>query len=332
MRATKSVMSGLGTLAVLLVGTVTAVATEPRFEIDVQPMHLSVFGHDQMVLSIEESAPDGSRSSREGVTMDTDSGFSYRTVFRYTPGAWTWGADFFLFINSLSPTHRSAASTDGQSVAFYAGDGAFAVSDGTQSLYYTSLEDNDLSMWTADLYAGRALTDRDDVKLRLVLGLRAADFDHDYRAATGITDLEGIRIDASSNYGRMTGLRVGLETEFRWGKSQFKAGLGQSFVIGDVELTNLSRRFEGPFGDDPVFVAEASFRLTKDVSIPITELQLGYDHSLTRWLAIGFALNGATWWDVPVPPGMAPSGLGEGYLDENTIVLMGLALDLKIRF
>ena len=195
-------------------------------------------------------------------------------------------------------------------------------------LFFNVLEDTDLAIWTADLYARRTLAEGDDSSISLVFGLRVGDFDNDYRAITGIEGRGGTRQDASSNYGAMTGPLVGLVADGRRGKHTFQGYLSQSVLLGEAGLATRTRDFVGPFSAEPSFVIEETFDHVQDVAIPISELRLDWRYQVTRRLSLGLGVNASTWWDVPVPPGVLPGGGPK--LHENTIVFYGLGGGLRV--
>ncbi len=163
-------------------------------------------------------------------------------------------------------------------------------------LFYGVLEDTDLTAWTLDLYATRTLTEMPQASLTLLLGLRNADFDNDYRAVVGVQGTAGSRLDASSNYGRMMGPLLGLAATGSVGRHMFAGHLGQSVVFGDAELSSSSREFTGPFTETPSFFAQETFREERDVAIPITELRFDWAYDLTDRWSLGVGAETSAWW------------------------------------
>ncbi len=330
-------MSRLPTLLALLLAPAlpsaaqAAQSEEGPWSVEVASVYTTVYGHDQHVLTVHSIDLDGSpvRDEKRAVSMDPDDGFAYRGAVRYGASPrWSWGLDFQIFVTGANaPTLSRAADGAGgaiDQVVFEIADGAFASSRPGDVLFYRPLEDNAVETWTLDLYALRTLAAGEEARLALQLGLRNGDFDNDYRAVVGIEGAGGARLDASSNYDRMMGPLVGLLGEARWGRNTFEGYLGQSLLIGTAELTGSQRLFTGPFSETPDVFAEEVFRKEQDVGIPVTEFRLDWRYRLRQRIALGLGAHASAWWDVPVPPGIAPGPGGDQVLHEDTIVLLGL--------
>jgi hypothetical protein len=307
------------------------------WSVEVQPMFMEIYGHDQHVVTVHRTDPGGTFDDKTAVLLDTDSELQYRTEIRWTRPNWTWGLDFLWVRASQSAGPLTAnAGGGGEEVVFEVADQGFASTGPNQVLFYNVLEDTTIESWTLDLYGLRTVAETPATTLRLQLGIRSADFDNDYRSVVGLRDVGGTRLDASSNYDRMTGPLVGLLGEVRFGKSTFEGYLGQSVVIGKVQLTGQSRQFTGTFdfaeGFMPDFFAEEILRSGHDVAIPITEARLKWTRRLGEHFAFGAGINAAAWWDVPVPPGVVPGVDGDEALLENTLVFVGVLASVKYTF
>jgi hypothetical protein len=325
-------------LSSAFVAGVDAQAEDGQWTLSVQPMLMDAYGHDQHVLTVHELDLDATpRLDRKtAVDLDTDNGPAYRGTVGYQRTGWGWGLDFLWFNGSQDAADRSAAG-EGPSgaidqVAFEVADRTFTSTGPGQVLFYGIIEDTDLTAWTLDLYATRALAETSRTNLRLLLGLRNADFDNDYRAVVGIQGAAGSRLDASSNYDRMMGPLLGLTGTGRVGKSTIEGYLGQSVVFGDAELTSSSREFTGPFTETPAFFAQERFSELQEVAIPITELRLQWTYGITDRWSFGVGAETSVWWDVQVPPGVIPAPGGDQTLHENTIAFFGLAGSLRFTF
>lgn len=348
-------MHGNGTIATrhlpraALLLAVLALAEGPpafaggRWSLSLEPIYISVHGHDQHVLTVHEgdSGAAPATESRTAVLLETNGNLAPRFELRWDRQTWTFGLDYFLFVTKHALTDRNtSASGPGNRVAFEVADKSFISTSPAERLSYQILEDTELATWTIDLYALRTLAETPSSTVKIQLGLRNADFDNDYRAVVGIVDAVGRRIDASSNYGRLTGPLVGLVGEIESGRNRFRWYFGQSLVLGEAELTNRARDFSGPHeaavpveGEIASAITDIGFRALQDVALPITELRAGWSYSLTRRFELGAGMNVSAWWDVPVPPGVIPSGAdGSSQLHENTIVYSGLSGTLRIAF
>lgn len=309
-------------LAVVLM--LTAGAAEAEWHLRFEPMSMEPSGHDPEVLTIREGS--GARQ----VSLESESGAAWRGEYRHRRGErWGWGVDFFWF-NTAQKGSATATGSAESPVRFEIADGVGYTSSGPgEVLFFDRLEDTDMAMWTADLYATRKLGER----LILVLGVRSADFDNDRRAVVGITDVAGTRIDASSNYGRMTGPLVGIEASIERGKNRFDAYLGQSVVFGDAELQSRQRDFLGTFSadPDPPFISDRQFRRNESATIPITDLRLRWTYRLGGHFGLGVGANSSIWSSVPVPPGANPGGT-LATRDEATLTLLGAFVALEVSF
>ncbi len=332
--------------AFLLLVALTLAAAPPafaagRWSLSLEPIYISVHGHDQHVLTVRDGDPGATppTQSRTAVLLETNGNLAPRFELRWNRQTWTFGLDYFLFVTKHALTDRNtSASGPGNPVAFEVADKSFISTSPSELLSYQILEDTELATWTIDLYALRTLAETPSSAVRIQLGLRNADFDNDYRAVVGIVDAVGRRIDASSNYGRLMGPLVGLVGEIEQGRNRFRWYLGQSLVFGEAELTNRARDFSGPHeaavpvdGEIASAFTDIGFRALHDVAIPITEFRLGWNYRLTKRLELGAGMNVSAWWDVPVPPGVIPSGAdGSSQLHENTIVYSGLSGTIKM--
>lgn len=323
-----------GVAAILLLLACAGPGEAAEWSVEVEPLFLDFSGHDPHVLTVHRMSDDGGQEldRKTGVLLETDSGPGYRVRFLSGGERWGWGVDFLWFSSTQETADRTASATGGEVVSFEIADRTFFSAGPGQELFYRRLEDTDVALWTADVYAARTLAEGDRGELRLLLGLRNGDFDNDYRAAAGVAGVGGTRIDASSNYDRMLGPLVGLRGGFRVGESTFEASLAQSVILGSVELRSRYRDFAGPFGETPAFFADESFRTEQDVAIPITELDIRWRHEVSRRLAVGLGAHTAIWADVPTPPGVAPLENGTDTLHENTIVLTGLSGAVRVSF
>ncbi|MBI4409974.1 MAG: hypothetical protein HY561_09715 [Gemmatimonadetes bacterium] len=323
-----------GLLASLSVaGRAQAQAQEQGWTVRIEAMRVSPRGHDPHVLTIHEVDLDTQDDRKSAVTLDTRSSIGYRAMVQYTRSAWTWGATFFwLDTSQTTPNLTAAAGGTIDEASFEIADRRFTSSDPGEVLFYRVLEDTDINPWTLDLYGTRTLIETAAARLALQLGVRFGDFDNDYRAAVGIENAGGTRLDASSNYPRMTGPLAGLTGTVQVGPSAIDGYLGHSVILGEVELDGSARDFTGPFSESVPFFARETLHTTQDIAIPITEARINWSVRLIDHLSLGAGVHASTWWDVPVPPGVIPIQDGDESLHENTIVLLAILGGLEIRF
>jgi hypothetical protein len=313
-------------------------AAEGKWSFKLEALYMDAYGHDPHVLTIHEidnAAP--AQDNKTALSLDTDSDLAYRAEIRYRRGEWGLGADYFLFLTSQSGEDRtSAPAAPIDEVVFEVADRRFSSTNPNNTLFYGVLEDTDLEVWTADVFGIRTLAEGSGSRLDLQLGVRFGDFDNDYHAVVGVQGVGGSLLDASSNYGLMYGPLVALSGNFRWGRSRVEGYIGQSVLLGDAELSSMSREFTGTFTVDgtPNVVSQESFRKepNPDVAIPITEFRLKWDYAVTEAISVGVGAHTSTWWDVPVPPGVTPAEDGDEALHENTVVFFGLLGSLKFTF
>lgn len=303
-------------------------AEDGKWSVKLGAAYVRAYGHDQHVLTVHEIDVDGTRrvANKRGVILETEGETAYLAEFRYTKGPWGLGLDFFWYDTAQStPARTAAAAGPIDEIVFEVADQRFTSTNPGQVLFYEVLPDTDLIFWTVDIYGTRILAGNSETGIRLLAGVRFADFDNDYHAVVGVRDVGGWRVSASSNYGRMTGPLLGLSGELRRGRSSLRGSLNQSVVIGSAELTNKAGRFAGAFTftETETFVGDEVFHADQDVAIPITELRAEWDYRIWRSLSLSVGLQTAVWWDVPVPPGVIPGSGGDEVLHENTIVFLG---------
>lgn len=329
-------------IAVALAAGSEAQAGGGEWSLQLEPMIMEAYGHDQHVLTIHEIDLDSMPrlDTNTAVHLDTDSNYAYRGEFRNTRQQWGWGIDFLWFNTSQGIADRTAAAAGAiDQVVFEVADRSLASSDPSQVLLYTVLEDTDIAMWTLDFYALRTLAETPASSLRLQFGMRFGDFDNDYRAVVGVQDVGGSRLDASSNYGLMMGPLVGLVSELQRGRNRIEGYIGQSLILGDTELDNMYREFTGQLStafptdaDLPTAFLQQGFRAEQDVAIPITEFRLKWTYKLSDHVSVGAGANTSVWLDLPVPPGVKPIENGREALHENTIVFFGMAGIVELTF
>jgi hypothetical protein len=331
-----TVLATLLLTAALMAGA-SSHAAEGKWTLKLEPMYISVYGHDQHVLTIRttDNDPTPAVDNRTAVNLDVDGGLSYRFECQYNRGQWGAGIDFLWFTTEHARQSHTAAA-EGPSgtvdvVVFQVADREFRSTDPSEVLYYNVLDDTDLETWTADFYGMRTLTGTPGSGLSMQFGLRLADFDNDYHAVVGIHDGSGSHLDASSNYGALMGPRVGLAADIHHGRNHVSGFIGQSILIGSAELTNVSSGFTGA-ADAPSYTDRETLRSDLDVAIPVTDFRLKWTYRISKNVALGIGANTSAWWDVPVPPGIIPVEGGEDALHENTIVFFGLLGTVELTF
>lgn len=332
--------AGLRPALILLVTTHFALAAQPsraaedRWTIDVETVQLEISGQDRHVLTDRHGA--GPAASDATVRLDTSGANAWRTEVRRAGERWSFGFDFLWHVTNQNADLRTGAADAGTERTFIVGSGVGVVSRGPgEVLYFQRLEDTTVEFWNADLVATRAIAAGPRSELRLVLGLRAADFDNDYRAVVGVEDRGGLRLDASSNYDRMHGPLLAISGIFEHGRHRFEGYLGQAVVWGDVELSSSVREFIGPpsleVDDVPNVVDQTRFTQIESVTIPMTEARLRWRYRLARRWSIGLGAFYQRWWDLAVPPGVV-AGSQLDTLAENTIEAYGAAGGITIVF
>ncbi len=312
-------------------GEARAQVPAPGWTVGFEPLYVEPRGHDQHVLTIHRTDAGSQQTTKRAVTLDTEAGAAYRGLLRYSTGRWALGADFFWFATSQATGDPNAAGASAAELAaFEVADRRFTSTAPSEVLFHRILEDTDVALWTLDLLGSRVLSQTDATRVALSAGVRFADFDNDYRAVAGLEGVEGVRFDASSNYGRMTGPLLGLDGDWRIGRAALSGGLTQAVVLGQVELTGVSREFTGP-SDAPLnFVSGERLEGLHDVAIPITEVRLRATYRVLDRVALAGGLRASTWWDVTVPPGVRPVENGDETLHENTLVFFGVGAGVEI--
>jgi hypothetical protein len=307
--------------------------------VELEPVLLQTLGNEPHVLTrgAATGAPPSARE--EAVHLDADEALGYRAVILYDRGALGYGLDFLIYRTDQRIDPQVAAGGGGVESSFEVAGRRFVSNDPGEALYFQALEDTTTELWVLDLYLRRALAESAGGTLDVVLGLRNADFDNDVRAVAGSDPAGGVRIDASSNYGRMLGPLVGLAARLERGRHTLRGDLRQSAVLGEVELTRTLRDFTGPPGpfagppeEVPAGIAQERLTTTRDIAVPMTDVRLAWSVRLTRRLSLGASLGATAWWDLAVPPGVEPGPGGEDRLRETTLVTYGLGASLGWAF
>ena len=320
-----------GGLLAALALALPAEAQRPGWRIRLEPIHLDLRGHDPHVLTIHDADLPSATDRRSAVLLDTRSDAAWRGELRHQGARWAFGAEFTWFQTVQDAPVLSRAAAAGEEVTFEIADDEFVSAAPDEVLYYRTLDDTELALWTLDLFGEHTLAESGGARLALRFGVRFADFDNDYRAVVGLEDVAGTRVDAESNYGRMTGPLVGVTGSVVMGDVGLEGQLAQAVVLGEPTWNGQSRRFTGPFGGSPAYVSETTFGTTASVTIPISELQVRARYGF-GWFALGAGLHASAWWDVGVPPGLTPVEGGGQLLAENTLVLLGLSGFAEIGF
>jgi len=305
-----------------------------------EPMYMDAFGNDRQVLNVRQIDLDATPATDTGtpVALDTEGSLTNRFTLQYSRAnweEWTVGLDVIFFAAPQGRPARTAAA-DGPSgpidqVVFEVADRSFASNDPDEALSFNVLTDTDIAAWTTDVYGIKTLAETPERQLRLLLGLRNADFDNDYHGIAGVEGVNASLVDASSNYDRMLGPLVGLIGEIQLGKNTLTGYIGQSVVFGSANLSRTISDFVGPAGEASTIVAQESFRRIQDVSIPITEFRITWLHPISQRWSLGVTTNASIWSDVPVPPMIVPDVAGSGF-DRNTIVFFGVGAAVEFKF
>lgn len=326
-------------IAVITMGVASgsaAGAENGEWTLLLEPMYMDAWGNDRQVLSVRQIDLDATPATDAGtpVALDTEGTITNRFTLQYSRAnweGWTVGLDVIFFGTAQGRPAQTAAA-DGPSgpidqVVFEVADRSFVSNDPNEALSFNVLTDTDLAVWTADVYGIKTLARTSKGQLRMLLGLRNADFDNDYHGIAGIEGVNGSLIDASSNYDRMLGPLVGVIGEIQLGRNTLTGYIGQSVVFGSTNLSRTISDFIGP-ADAPTILAQESFRRKQDVSIPITEFRITWLHPISRRVSLGVTANASIWSDVPVPPAIVPGVAGGGF-DKNTIVFFGFGVAVK---
>ncbi len=312
----------------------TSEAQAAAWSVEVAPAYVEIGGHDPRLLTVR------SAGGSEQVALDTEAALGYRLAALHDRGSWAYGLDFFIHRTDqgAGPLQVAAAgSGGGDERTFALPHRSFVSRNPGAVLYYRTLEDTTVELWVLDVYARRRLRGNDRGSVALILGLRNADFDNDYRAIAGLETIGGTRIDASSNYSRMTGPLVGVVGTLARGRHSLSAELRQAVVFGDIELERTLRDFigpPGPFAGPPEEVPAAPERerlaKTDSIDVPMTDLRLAWTLALGERWQVGASAGTIAWWDLAVPPGVDPRR--PDALESTTLMTYDLAATLRFSF
>ena len=313
----------LSVLFASVAAPLAAADEESGWSIAVTALQVQTTGNDPNVVQIVRP------SSTESVALEAEDSIGYRAEIRWLRPTWSWGLDFFSHRADQEAGPLLETGTVPQT-EFHFPTRRFAAGP-AESLYYQVLEDTTIETWTADAYAERTLVESDTSALDLRLGIKVTDFDNDYRAIGGRTDVAGLRIDASSNYDRMQGPLVGLAGRIDFGRSRLEGLLAQSVVFSSVELSVLYRDFAGQHDENGVFTNPQSFNESESVTIPITDVRVRWSWLFTDRFAIGIGAEGAFWWDLPLPPGVVATEPAFARREEM-VTFFGVGATVSYRF
>jgi hypothetical protein len=298
-----------GLLWVLAGGAASEARAAGTWSMQAAAAYVEVSGHDPHVLAVRGGG------GGDATALETESALGYRAAVLYDRGRWAYGLDFFIHrTDQGAGPLRTAATAGADQRVFELPHRSFASREPGEVLYFQTLEDTTVELWVVDLYARRQLAASGGRSLALLLGLRNSDFDNDYRAIAGIEAVGGTRIDASSNYSRLSGPLAGLAGTLVRGRHSLVADLRQSVVFGDVELTRTLRDFTGPPGpfagppeELPPGPIQARLATTDSITVPMTDLRLAWTVALGERWTLGASAGGTVWWDLAVPPGVVPA-------------------------
>ena len=317
----------LAAMFCLVFGASSSLAAGENWFVRLELEQVQPQGHDPRVVDVRGA------TNTNAILLETQSGFGYGFGIRHDRGGnWAWGIDGSWFTGvqeGLDP----GLSSDGSGTIEYQFAGGTLVSQEPDSvLYFRRLPDTDMNAWTIDLFALRKLKVRDNATVRLLFGLRNADFDNDNRFAIGLENVGGQRIDASSNYPRMIGPLIGVVVDRQWGSNAVELTATASVVSGDAELFSKHTDFFGPFEDNQDrLIGVEDFSQTESATIPIADLRLRWDHWLARHFAFGLGLSASHWSNVPIPPGVSP-GDTPATLHETSFTLARILAGISFRF
>lgn len=320
-----------GALVLAFVVAVADRADGATWSFELLPIQVEVDGHDPRVL-VERGA-----AGPAAVALETDAALGYGLAARLDREGWSFGLDFFIHRTDQSqgPLARAAAGEDAP-VTFEIPHRRFVSTGPDEALYFRTLEDTTVELWVLDLYGRRGLGGGAS-PWSVLLGVRNADFDNDYRAIAGLGEAGGTRLDASSNYGRMIGPTAGLGFAVERGRHTLAGDLRAAVVFGDIELKRTLRDFEGspgPFAVGPEEVPPAPvaepIQVTDSIEVPMGDLRFAWRVRLGEHWSLGARADATAWSGLAVPPGVDPAHPDRR--EETTLVTWGLGATIGFEF
>jgi len=332
----------LATSITFTLGTQLATGQGTGWTVQIDPMYMEVFGHDQHVANITTvttPTPGTTVASQEGVDLEMDGDFAIRGQIEYMSNQWGVGANGFWFNpeGDVSRTlDRPTAASPLVSVTFPGGF-LLPLAGGQRA---QARAKNDLEVWSADFYGIRTLAETPESHVHMLAGLKIGGIDTDFSASGEFGNVVGgvfaptaiATFTSTSDTGVLVGPLVGVAGDARFAQHQVKGLLEQSMLFGSVDLDN-----QLTVDIDPTKVGDVSitkFAKSDDVGIPVTEVQAKYLYEVTTNVSLGLGAFASVWWDAPVAPGvdLTASAAGQGTQDEDTLVFLGGMASVEVKF
>lgn len=260
----------------------------------------------------------------ESLAVDYGSPLSLRGRVERLQGRWGWGVGFGR-LSTDGTLARGPLNTDlSQGFALDITSEIFgavtAPGLGQPGLSFSSR--NELGLSVLDLYGIRRLGGRPDSAAGVTVGLRLAEVSDSRQEFWNLPEIVSVDHRARAATGTLVGPQVGLLGATRHGAHRFEVALTQSVLTGDARLDLDQLRAVPSLGA----MDRLALRESRSVTIPNTELRLGWLIRVSAELSLGVSAFASAWWEAPAAPVADALVASPIRLSDDTLVLSGLLL------
>ena len=379
----KRISIGVALSIIFVLAVTTMVQAQDGWSIQLEPIWMDVYGYDEHVGDIasyrEEFSVDADENytsdystTYEPINLNMKEKFPLRAELTYKKGQWSLGASGWLFSTDASAsgtvTTPESESTDTGYIYY---ENAVRMWDHTLWPLYNELEtsysspvdywaEDNLEIWTGDLFLSRTLAEKKDSSGNLCLGVKIGSlktkeklgqkqraFIYDYDYGYTFDNHSTLESTTQANGGFMAGPFLGFQGEVQCEKFGIQGSINQSVLYGRVEHTGFWKDIDDILWIDPatdetvwhdVYTGEFFFSKEEKVALAVTELKLQLLYRVTKRISFSCGAFYSIWWNAPVAPkwsvpGDWEAGEGTGWrLEERTLKFGGLILGLRFCF
>jgi hypothetical protein len=266
-------------------------------------MHVVLSGLDLRQSSVvtTDMSRRPARTTSEQLVAKLDEDLGIRLVVERHAGPWGWGITGWYYDGPDSEASQAALISDplreievfvdspihGRIQAPDVGNGALSF-----------LSDEHFKMGSAQIYAFGRVAQGERNTLELTGGLRfgwLSDTPTESLFLREGTSIRAFRHGAVMETDLLTGPELGLRARARFGRHRLEGAFSQAMVYGNADHRALFTEDQ-----DGEKRARTEFRTEQTVTVPITELRVGWSWNAWRNLSIGAGILFSAWWDIPV--------------------------------
>ena len=317
-----------GLLALCALGTDSAAGQEGAWRFQIEAINMGVFGndvHEATVLTADFNALPAVEDA-EGVDVELEDETALRVEIEYMRNQWGWGFDAWWFDTSGAVGRSGLTSPSFPFVTTSVLSEVPGLTDlappaGLGELNFNA--ENQLEVWTADLYAIRTLAEKPASEINMTWGLKFGVLENSRAEVLENTFFPTEVVHGSATESStLVGPMVALQGRARFGRQRVEGFVSQSVLIGDVDFDALLTFMAGDLVTERV-----TFTKSETVAIPVTETKFKWLYDVNDRVAVGLGVFASVWWDAPVAPLLA----FPPRLEENTIVFAGSMVGLQWR-